>query len=141
MTSRPMYESSKDLANEKEVAGLLSARHGYVFHKLKIAYHVDWLVMDEGKPKYVAEIKRRFNQSIKYPTLMISLHKWMKGKEMAREMRIPFVLIIRWDEGVFWYKEGTSKVTYGFGGRYDREDSQDQEPMVFIQVDKFKRIL
>jgi hypothetical protein len=52
-----------------------------------------------------------------------------------------FVLIIKWDDGVFFYKAGSSEVTYGFGGRYDRDDSQDQEPMVFIPVDKFKRIL
>lgn len=136
-----MYESSKDLANENEVAKDISKSTGYVFHKLKIAYHVDWLILDKDKPKYVAEVKRRFNQSIKYPTLMISLQKWMKGKEMAKEMRIPFVLIIKWDDGVFWYKAGSSQVTYGFGGRYDRNDSQDQEPMVFIPVEKFKRIL
>lgn len=139
--SRPMYENNKDLANEKEVAGLLSAKNGYVFHKLKIAYHVDWLIMEKGKPKYVAEIKRRLNPSNKYPTLMLSLQKWMKGKEMAAEMNIPFVLIIKWDDGVFFYKASSSEVTYGFGGRYDRDDSQDQEPMVFIPVDKFKRIL
>ena len=136
-----MYESNKDLANEKEVASILSAKNGYVFHKLKIAYHVDWLIMENGKPKYVAEIKRRFNPSNQYPTLMLSLQKWMKGKEMAAEMNIPFVLIIRWDDGLFFYKTGSSTVTYGFGGRYDRDDSQDQEPMVFIPVDKFKRIV
>ena len=139
--NRPMYESKKDLANEKEVAGFLSSKTGYVFHKLKIAYHVDWLVMDKEKPKYVAEIKRRLNHSSKYPTLMLSLQKWMKGKEMAAEMNIKFVLIIKWDDGVFFYKAKKDDVTYGFGGRYDRDDSQDQEPMVFIPVSKFKRIL
>lgn len=136
-----MYESKEDLANEKEVANFLSSKTGFVFHKLKIAYHVDWLVMDKGKPKYVAEIKRRFNPSTEYPTLMLSLQKWMKGKEMAAEMNIEFVLIIKWNDGLFSYKAEKDGVTYGFGGRYDRDDPQDQEPMVFIPVSKFKRIL
>jgi hypothetical protein len=138
---RPFYESSKDLATENEVAEALSKKTGYVFHKLKIAYHVDWLVMQENKPKYVAEIKRRFNVKDQYPTLMLSLHKWMNGKQMSKEMNVDFVVIIKWDDGVFCHAAGDSPVIYGFGGRKDRNDDQDQEPMVFIPVDKFKRIL
>jgi hypothetical protein len=138
--ARTFYESSKDLDEEKSVATFLSSKWNLTFYKLKPSYKIDWIIFKNGQVSTVAEIKRRHVNRLTYDTLMLSLDKWMTGKAMAAEMKVPFMLLIKWDDGLFWYKAGVSPVTYGFGGRKDRQDPQDMEPVVFIPVRHFKEI-
>lgn len=136
---RPMYESREDLANEHQVAKFLSNKWKCKFNKLPISYHVDWIVIRDA-PQAIVELKCRKNDSRKYPTLLLSLNKWMRGKELSKELGIPFIVVVKWDNGIFFHTGGSAKVEYGFGGRTDREDSQDVEPVVLIPVSAFKEI-
>jgi hypothetical protein len=140
--NRPMYESQNDLSNEKDVANYLADKWSCVFKKLPISYNVDWLLINNSEtPKAFAELKCRNNESIKYPTLLLSLSKWMKGKELGKELNIPFIVIVRWTDGVYFHIAGKHEVTYGFGGRRDRNDAQDVEPIVLIPTDTFKKVI
>lgn len=138
---RPIYESPADLQNEKDVVEKLTQSWGIIFHKLPMSYHIDWLMVKDGNPRGFAELKCRRNDRQKYPTFMISLAKWMRGKELAHELSIPFIIIVRWNDGIFFHKAGTSPVTFGFGGRSDRGDSQDVEPVVYIGTEHFQKIV
>lgn len=137
---RPIYESPEDLRNEKDVVEKLTQIWGMVFHKLPMSYHVDWLMVKDGKPRGFAELKCRNCGRRKYPTLMLSLAKWMRGKELAQELNTSFIIIVRWSDGIFFHKAGTQPISYGFGGRNDRDDEQDMEPVVYINTDHFQRI-
>lgn len=137
--SRPLYESQADLQNEVQVAEHLNKVWGCKFHKLPMSYSVDWMIIRD-KPVAFAELKCRKNDSTKYLTLMLSLNKWVKGSQFANELDIPFLIICRWNDGLFYHTVGESEVTYGIGGRTDRGDSQDTEPVVYIPVTSFKRI-
>ena len=83
---RPIYETQFDLARENEVKDTLKVMWGVEFNKLPIAYHVDWMVTRNGEAKAFAELKCRNNPRRQYPTLMLSLHKWMHGKDLAKEI-------------------------------------------------------
>lgn len=137
---RPLYESAKDLANELQVSSALAIKWDCNFFKMPMSYHVDWMIMKD-KPKAFAELKCRNNQIGRYPTFLLSLSKWMKGKDLAKEVGIPFLIIVRWTDGVFYHEAGSSEVTYGVGGRRDREDAADVEPVVLIPIEKFTRII
>lgn len=136
---RPLYESSEDLANEQQVANFLSNKWKCKLKKLPMSYHVDWIVMRD-EPEAILELKCRKNESTRYTTLLLSLNKWMRGKELSKELGIPFIIVVRWTDGLFFHTVGSATVKHGFGGRTDREDSQDVEPVVLIPVDTFKRI-
>jgi hypothetical protein len=110
------------------------------FHKLPRAYHVDWMLTKRGEAKAFAELKCRNNPRSQYPTLMLSMHKWMHGKAMAQEIGGKFLVIVKWSDGIFYHTQGWCDVTYGVGGRKDRGDSQDIEPVVHIPTDYFKRV-
>jgi len=137
--SRPLYESQADLQNETQVAEHLNKAWSCKFHKLPMSYNVDWMIMRD-KPVAFAELKCRKNDSTRYPTLMLSLNKWVKGSQFANELDVPFFIICRWTDGLFFHEVGSTPVTYGIGGRTDRGDSQDTEPVVYIPVESFKRI-
>ena len=74
---------------------------------------------------------------------MMSLDKWMKAKQLCKEVEIPFIMVITFAEGTYYgvfAHNGLHDVTYGFGGRYDRGDAQDVEPMIYLPLKKFQKI-
>lgn len=137
MNGRPMYESARDRENEAAVAAILAPRWKSEAQKLPMAYYIDWLMMRGGKPVACMEVKCRNNPRAQYPTLMLSLAKWMHGLQFSELMGIPFLVAVQWTDGIFWHKAGSFPVSFGFGGRKDRGDSQDMEPVVFIPTDAF----
>ena len=142
--SRPMYESQSDVARENKMKALLEAKWNCELNKLPIKYHLDWLAMRGKDPMAFVEFKHRENLSIhKYPRYMISLDKWMKAKQLCKEVEIPFIMVITFTEGTYYgvFVNNLVDVTYGFGGRYDRGDAQDVEPMVYLPLNIFKKII
>jgi hypothetical protein len=137
---RPLYESSKDLSNELRVSKILKDCWEADFVKLTMAYHVDWAVVRGSEIKAFAEFKRRHNPKDRYPTFMISLNKWKHGREIGKELGVPFLIIVEWDDGLYYCDTEAVARTYGFGGRSDRGDSQDQEPVVFINTKAFYKV-
>ena len=137
---RPIYESSKDLSNELRVSAHLKDCWNAEFVKLPMAYHVDWAVVRGTEIKAFAEFKRRQNPKDRYPTFMISLNKWKNGRSLGNEIGVPFLIIVEWNDGLYYCDTKAVEPTYGFGGRTDRGDSQDQEPVVFINTKAFYKV-
>ena len=138
---RPIYETNSDLAHEAEIGEALSKAWKVSLNKMPRAYNIDWMLTNsEGKAKAFVELKSRSNPSTQYPTLLLSLHKWMHGKAMAKEIDGPFLVVVKWTDGLYYHRQGDCAVTYGVGGRTDRGDVQDIEPVVHIPVASFKQI-
>lgn len=137
---RPLYESAKDLSNELRVSSVLKDCWDAEFVKLPMAYHVDWAIVRGPQIKAFAEFKRRHNPKTRYPTFMLSLNKWRNGKNMAAELGVPFLVIVEWDDGLYYCDSKNAGPNYGIGGRSDRGDSQDQEPVVFIPTQAFYKV-
>jgi hypothetical protein len=97
------------------------------------------MVMNNKKPVCFAELKTRKNASTQYPTLMLSLNKWKHGTELAKTVNVPFIVIAKWTDGIFFLNASKTEVEIGIGGRQDRGDNQDIEPVVFMKVTDFKK--
>lgn len=137
--ARPMYESQQDLSKENVVAAQLGALWGCELYKMPIRYHIDWAVTKNGEIKAFAELKIRNNPINQYETFIISLAKWITGNELSKAAGVPFVIVVKWTDGIYWHKAGTAPVNTKMGGRFDRGDSQDFEPMIHIHIADFKR--
>ena len=142
---RPMYETEANLENERRAKQFLEERWSCVLHKVPLKYQVDWMAMRGDNPMAFIEYKFRENLSFyKYPRYMISLDKWMKAKQLSKEVEVPFVMVITFTEGTYYGSFDntmTLEMKYGFGGRYDRGDAQDVEPMVFLPLNIFKKLI
>lgn len=141
---RPIYESQVDLTHENKMKTFLEAKWNCTLHKVPLKYQVDWLAMRGKDPMAFVEFKHRDKLSINaYPRYMISLDKWMKAKQLCKEVEIPFIMVITFTEGTYYgvfAHNSLHDVTYGFGGRYDRGDAQDVEPMIYLPLKKFMKI-
>jgi len=141
--NRPMYESKEDLTHETKMKSFLEGKWNCTLQKLPLKYQLDWLAMRDKDPYAFIEFKHREKLSFNaYPRYMISLDKWMKAKQLCREVGIPFIMVITFTEGTYYgvFTNNMVDVTYGFGGRYDRGDAQDVEPMVYLPLKIFQKI-
>lgn len=139
MEARPIYENGDTLAVEEATVRKVAGVWRCEYRKLPRQYRIDWALLRSGKIAAWCECKRRHNQRNKYPSLMLSLSKVAHGLDLERQTGLPFLLVIEWDDCLAYLKaQGIGPLR--FGGRSDRGDWQDQEPVVDFPVDEFKRI-
>ena len=135
-----MYESRADLEKERHVADVIAPRWKCSAKKLPTAYFIDWVLMRGAKTAAFVEVKCRNNPKDQFPTFMLSLAKWMHGRQLSVIADVPFFVVVQWTDGIYWVNAADVQVEVGFGGRADSGDEQDMEPVVFIPVNCFKRV-
>lgn len=138
---RPVYETKVDMTHEASVAECLANAWDCGIKKLPRLYACDFAAMRGNDVSAWLEIKFR---NASYPTYLISLHKWMKGIELSEATEKPFILVVSWpvqNERVILFRAlKREPVRVVLGGRKDRGDPADIEPMVEIPISQFKRL-
>jgi hypothetical protein len=141
---RPFYESEKDRSNERDVIRVAEAAWSAKAIKLKKAYHVDYMLESSDGRKAFAEIKCR-NYSLhglnRLGGLFISLHKWVMARQMTEVCRVPLLVLLKTTDG-YWYHatEDFKHDGLSFGGRTDRNDWQDTEPVITLRSHRFTKL-
>lgn len=144
--SRPLYETPATLSLEAATANRICCAWGIDLVKLPIRYNLDHLGFTKGTSQSVCwvEIKNRPGYSWDHITqlggYMLSYHKWQTGLMMMNET-LPFVLAVCDNQNDLRCLIVRSTIGTGFpvrmGGRSDRSDDQDIEPVIIIPVEKF----
>lgn len=134
---RPLYETQQDINNETSVAQILESAWNVSLVKLPIAYKVDYGVMSKGKFAGWVEIKCRNVVRVLYPDIILSVNKWLDGKRLANDTDTKFLLVVKFQDCICYSDETNKAREVGFGGRTDRGDSQDMEPVIRIPITDF----
>ena len=134
--SRPLYESASDRANEQAVADVLLERWRCSAVKLPISYELDYALTRNGTVMAWAEVKCRRVAREHYPTYMVSLRKVLAGLAMAERTNLPFLLLVQWTDALGWVTPAARNIQ--LGGRHDRGDSADVEPVIHVPIAEFK---
>ena len=136
---RPLYESSQDIVSESKVLILIEKAWRCRGVKLPLKAQLDYLLLRHDRGVAWAEIKVRTNPRGRYPTYMISLSKVMAARELAGASNLPSVLIVQWTDSLGYIRMDTLENFHiAIGGRTDRNDTQDIEPVVLIPIDDFR---
>lgn len=136
---RPTYETSADIDAETEVALLVAERWKATAHKLKKFYSTDWALIRNEVVMAFIEIKCRNNPRDKYPTLILSLDKVISMKNLASVSGKPVFLVVKYTDAIC-YTQNLRPESIRLGGRTDRNDAQDIEPVIHIPVRNFKTL-
>ena len=137
---RPVYETEAHLQGEEEVAKKLEA---WINNPLATVVKTpplapyDYCIVKKGLISGVVEIKVRSNPSDKYPTYMISLEKVSQCTSHANIIGCPFYVVVQWTDELGRWKFDRDQYTTGIGGRTDRNDSMDQEAVIYIPIKNF----
>lgn len=141
---RPLYETQDNLSSEIDVAAHLAKIWKCEMFKLPIRYHLDFVAQRGKNAVAFCEVKVRnysMDQINQMGGYMLSLGKWSSAKQMCEASGLPFILIIKTTDGI-WYAliESFKPDSVIVNGRQDRGDWQDMEPCVLIKQSRFKRI-
>jgi len=139
-TDRPRYETKDDVNAEDAVAAVAGPILNCTFKKLsEIHYGVDF-AMRQGRLFFgYAEVKRRRIKHHDFTTYVVSMAKFTWGLALADRAAVPFVLLVQYDDALVCYDAtaiaAAGLVTVEMGGRSDRGDPKDIEPMAHMPVD------
>ena len=137
--TRPLYESKSDLAVERSLAARIQNNFSWSLKKLSRRYELDFIAFAGKKAVAFIEVKRRHNPVHHYETIILSLAKYIKGAQYQKTTGLKFLFIVEFDDGCFQYTYNENdgkdfKIT--MGGRTDRNDPEDIEPVIHIPVSK-----
>lgn len=130
MQNRPVYETEPDLRKEREVIEVVARVGRMTVQKLADKSQIDFALMKGDVVWGVAEVKVRNRL---YPQMMLSLHK-VQALRLHAAMGLQARVIFAVPEGIYAKRieEGPVDGWIGYGGRTDRGDAQDREPVVFF---------
>lgn len=134
---RPVYETASTLRDEADTVAVIERAWRCKARKLPRAYRLDYALTRDGEVVAWAEVKCRGKR---YDSYMLSLHKWTAALELAARTDLPALLVVRWPDGVHFapFEDRVERVA--IGGRTDRGDWQDVEPVVLLPSQRFRRV-
>jgi len=138
--ARPVYETRYNQGREWQAIIRFGQKYGRKPVKMPKFYHVDYAMTEKDTPKITSwvEVKCRENPRDKYPTLILSVHKVQQGVQLANLTNLPFVLFVEWSDWAGHMRvDDDHRFHVSLGGRYDRNDPQDVEPVFEIPISRF----
>jgi len=136
---RPLYETGDDRTRETTFVEKLCVAWHCDARKLPMHYRLDFAMLRDGIIRAFLEIKVRKYTKDYFGTYMVSMAKVLAAREYSGFAGVPSLLAVRWTDGAgFIALSDLKSFELGFGGREDRGDSQDMEPVVFIPTGDFR---
>jgi|TARA_R100000455_G_C6271397_1_gene127598 hypothetical protein len=139
MNTRPKYETSEDLNNEGSIINHVSKIWNVNFSKLPLSYKLDYAMYRENSLMGFCEIKRRKYRREDFETYIISLDKVIKANQLSDITNTKSILLVSWLDGMGWINLNEDFLCKR-GGRNDRNDWQDVEPVCHFRISKFKDV-
>lgn len=139
---RDLYESVDTVVDEVSFFKGLRSHPDYKrysFFKLPMSYEVDCAISQSGSVVGFCEFKRRKVIKDCYDTLILSLKKY-KALASYSSNEVQSKLFVRWNDVSSVHEVSPGGINYriAWGGRSDRGDWQDSEPVVHIPVEDFE---
>jgi hypothetical protein len=147
--ARTQYETQEDLERESRVAQSIARKNGDGWVKVP-AHYADTcdVVFVRGGSKIVCycEIRTRTFRWGDYPSVMISLHKYLRGVNLAQTTLVPWLFAVEAKNGIYGYRVDAKNFTpqrylHTFSGRGQLRDSADLEPIVHLPITDFRCIM
>ena len=138
---RLIYEKPEDLAAERAALDKACEIWKCTAEKLPMKYELDYLLLREGTGVAWLEIKSRTNPRGAYPTYMISLGKVMAARRLSEASQFPSFLLVQWSDYCGYVRlDSLLDFRVAVGGRTDRGDPDDIEPVALIPIMDFARL-
>lgn len=134
---RPTHENAATLEAEAAAAALMCDPYKIELHKLPRRYELDYMMMHDHTLYGWLEVKCRPGVD-RYATYSISLAKIDRGCSMAERFGGRFLVLVQRTSGLAVIDCLDQKpVAVAMGGRTDRGDPEDREPLCHYSWDQF----
>jgi len=140
-----IYQKPIDLTRETQLVREFVARLVRRCEMRKIGGYseLDFALVEPGDEGIYAfvEAKNRDYASTTFQTLMLSLHKWQALKRDGPHAEVGGILLVRWSDGVVGFlheRDWPRALPARWGGRSDRGNPNDKEPVVDLPIAAFE---
>ncbi len=145
---RPRYEGPENRRIEFYIMRSVAAIERVDFRKMSLAYRLDFALVVPGSGKVprvcgFTEVKRRKYSFRRLPDLWVSVGKAIAARGIMQMTGLPARFIAAYDDGVYAWDfapDNSAKYRIVWGGRDDRGDWQDKEPMICAPHDEMRLI-
>lgn len=138
--NQPIYETEVDKKNEIGIIPLLEAKFNCEVRRNQKLSCCDYSFLRDSMLVALGEYKKRKNIKYQYPTYMLAATKFTNACTMARTLGVACILIVEWTDQIGYVRLDKIEFDTGIGGRLDRDDPQDIEPVIYIDVNAFANI-
>ena len=134
---RPTYETPSDSQRERDTAELMANAWGHDVRKLKTFYAYDYALFSGDTLEAFVEIKVRTRT---FATYWLSLAKWAAMNSLIQTAHVPGLFVVAWPGRVMFTTVSNKPFRVLLGGRTDRGDASDIEPLIEIPLTEFQDI-
>ena len=138
---RQVYETEGDRQRQRTVEKAIETMWNVKAVQLPRSYRLDNAFLRNKRIVFWGEIKVRSNEAKAYAHYMISAAKLMAMVEFERSTQLPVALFVQFTDKLLYVRTGLSCAEwYEMGGRTDRGDKEDIEPVAEIPIGFFKEV-
>ncbi len=137
---RPIYESRGDVDRQREAIAHLERMTASTAREMPHLAAWDYEMVRDGQTVAIVEVKCRTNAMLRYPTYMVAASKAAAIRDEAASRRIAGVILVRWTDAIGWVRLDRLRdwPAVMAGGRTDRSDPYDIEPMLHVPTSAFR---
>jgi hypothetical protein len=130
------FESAVDRNAEDATAIELEAAWRCELHRFGLLAPVDFYAERDGRMTGAVEIKCRTNSAGAYPTVFLSVRKWVALTLVGLGLGVPALFVVRFTDGIRWIPVSRVDTTGPrIAGRPPRPGARhDREPVIDVPV-------
>lgn len=134
-----IFQTAEDLRGQSEVADAISAAWNCELHSFGALAPIDWYALRYGRMVGVLELKGRDYGFDQYPTIFISVRKWLALTLAATALGTPAIFVAKFSDGIWWVPLAdidTSHIT--ITGWSKPRARNDTEPLIRIPTSQLR---
>lgn len=134
----PLFKTAGDRVREKEVAAALATQWHCELHPFGQLAPIDWFAVRDGRVVGLIELKARSHASDRFPTVFLSVRKWLALIMAENGMGVPAVFVVQFTDGIRWIRVADVSAKQvrmgGVGFERDVKFHSAVEPMIDVPV-------
>lgn len=136
-----MFCTGRDLENQNEIAGKLGAAWKCRLVSFGYSADIDYYAERDGKVVAVVEIKRRNNPCSLYPTVYLSMRKWLALQMASVGFGVSGIFAVGFNDCIRYAQiRDVDPRKMIIAGRGDVRASNDIEPMIEVPIEAMKKL-
>lgn len=138
-----IFQSSDDMRAERSIADEIQAKWKCELHSFGSLAPVDWYAVRYGRMVGVLELKRQSKPFGTYPTVMLSIRKWLCLTLASTAFNVPAIFVVAYSDALCWVglTDVDASAVHMTGNRQrNGQGGNDYEPIILVPTTKLRLI-
>jgi len=136
-----IFSTPEDTESEDYVAAKICERYDVELIRFGSLCPIDFFARHKGGVTGVIEVKTRCNDSREYPTVFLSVQKWIALSLASMGMGVPAYFVVRFTDGIRWIEiSDLGAMPYLIRIVYTADEGDDPEPCIEVPIGRMETL-